>query len=67
MDTDLKSLEERVAKLIGVCSALRDENQHLRSELHKVTQDSSRLKNNMLQASQQLEEILVGLPEEQPK
>lgn len=64
MEIDLKSLEDKVSKLISVCASLRDENQQLKSELNKATQDSARLKNNMLQASNQLESLLGTLPAE---
>ncbi|EUJ09412.1 hypothetical protein Meth11DRAFT_0206 [Methylophilaceae bacterium 11] len=64
MEIDLKSLEDKVSKLIGVCATLRDENQQLRSELTKAAQDSARLKSNMLQASDQLETLLGTLPAE---
>lgn len=64
MEIDLKSLEDKVSKLIGVCASLRDENQQLRSELNKAAQDSAKLKSNMLQASEQLETLLGTLPAE---
>jgi cell division protein ZapB len=64
MEIDLKSLEDKVSKLISVCASLRDENQQLKSELNKATQDSVQLKNNMLQASNQLESLLGSLPAE---
>lgn len=64
MEIDLKSLEDRVSKLISVCASLRDENLQLKSELTKVTQDSAKLKSNMLQASEQLESLLDTLPAE---
>jgi cell division protein ZapB len=65
MDIDIKGLEDKVAKLIGVCISLREENQQLRGELHKATQDTAKLKNNMLQASNQLEMLLDALPSEE--
>jgi cell division protein ZapB len=64
MEIDLKSLEDKVSKLISVCASLRDENQQLKSELNKESQDSVQLKNNMLQASNQLESLLGSLPAE---
>lgn len=64
MDNDLKSLEDRVAKLISLCASLRDENQQLRQEINKVTQDTTKLKSNMKQASSQLEILLEALPTE---
>lgn len=64
MEIDLKSLEDKVSKLISVCASLRDENLQLKSELTKATQDSAKLKSNMLHASEQLESLLDTLPAE---
>jgi cell division protein ZapB len=64
MDADLKSLEERVAKLIALCNSLRDENVQLRQEVIQLHQESHTLKLNMTQASVQLERLLAALPEE---
>jgi cell division protein ZapB len=65
MHIDLKSLEDRVTKLIGVCTSLRDENQQLRFELDKARQDTAKLKGNMQKASSQLEMLLETLPNEE--
>lgn len=59
MDADLKSLEERVAKLIALCNQLREDNGQLRQEVSKLHQESQSLKLNMTQASVQLEKIVV--------
>lgn len=64
MDADLKSLEERVTKLIALCAQLRDENVELRQEVTRLHQESQSLKLNMTQASVQLERLLSALPEE---
>ena len=64
MDADLKSLEERVTKLIALCDQLRDENVELRQEVTRLHQESQSLKLNMTQASVQLERLLSALPEE---
>lgn len=64
MDADLKSLEERVAKLIALCHHLREDNGQLRQEVSKLNQESQSLKLNMTQASVQLEKLLSALPEE---
>jgi len=64
MDADLKSLEERVTKLIALCAQLRDENVELRQEVTRLHQESQSLKVNMTQASVQLERLLSALPEE---
>ena len=65
MNIDLKGLEDKVAELIGICTSLRNENQQLRDELNKATQDKVKLKNNMLQASNQLEMLLDALPSQE--
>ncbi|MFQ6332305.1 hypothetical protein [Methylophilus sp. 3sh_L] len=64
MDADLKSLEERVTKLIALCGQLRDENVELRQEVTRLHKESQSLKLNMTQASVQLERLLSALPEE---
>jgi cell division protein ZapB len=64
MDADLKSLEERVAKLIALCTDLREDNVQLRQEVSKLHQESQSLKLNMTQASVQLEKLLTALPQE---
>jgi cell division protein ZapB len=56
MEPDLKSLEEKITKLISLCTNLREENIRLRSDLTQT-------KDNMLQASNRLEGLLESLPE----
>ena len=56
MESDLKSLEEKVTKLISLCTHLREENVRLRSDI-------TRTKDNMLQVSNKLEGLLESLPE----
>ena len=56
MELDLKKLEEKITKLISLCSNLRQENIQLRSDLTQV-------KANMTQASNRLEALLESLPE----
>jgi len=65
MNIDIKGLEDKVAELIGLCVSLRAENQQLRDELNIAKQDTTKLKNNMLQASNQLEMLLDALPSEE--
>lgn len=64
MDADLKSLEERVTKLIALCHTLREENVQLRQEVTRLHQDTQSLKLNMTQAGLQLERLLSALPNE---
>lgn len=56
MELDLKKLEEKIAKLISLCSNLRQENIQLRSDLTQA-------KDNMTQAGNRLEALLESLPE----
>jgi cell division protein ZapB len=56
MDADIKNLEEKISKLIALCSSLRDENTQLREK-------SATLKHNMETASTKLEGLLDKLPQ----
>jgi len=56
MEADLKSLEEKITKLISLCSNLREENIRLRSDLTQT-------KDNMLLASNKLEGLLESMPQ----
>jgi len=56
MDADIKELEVKLAKLIGLCASLREENAQLRDK-------SDVLKNKVDQASVKLEGLLAKLPQ----
>lgn len=56
MDADIKNLEEKISKLIALCSSLREENIQLREK-------SATLKSNMEKASDKLEGLLGTLPQ----
>ncbi len=56
MDADLKELELKLTKLIGLCASLREENSQLREK-------SDALKDKMAQASLKLEGLLEKLPQ----
>ncbi len=55
MEADLKTLEEKISKLVSLCANLREENARLRSDLTQT-------KGNMLQASNKLEVLLQSIP-----
>ena len=63
MEADLKSLEEKITKLISLCSNLREENNQLRSDLSLAQQSTATMKNNMLLASNKLEGLLESMPQ----
>ena len=56
MEADLKSLEEKITKLISLCSNLREENIRLRRDLTQT-------KGNILLASNKLEGLLESMPQ----
>ena len=62
MDADLKRLEDKITKLITLCTTLREENNQLRDDLNQAQQNSTTLKSNMLLASEKLEVLLETLP-----
>lgn len=55
MEADLKTLEEKISKLVSLCANLREENTRLRTDLTQT-------KGNMLQASNKLEVLLQSIP-----
>lgn len=62
MEADLKSLEEKISKLISLCANLREENSQLRGDLSQAQQAADNLKNKMLLASNKLEALLGAMP-----
>lgn len=63
MDADLKSLEEKISKLISLCSNLREENSQLLGDLSQARQAADTLKSKMLLASNKLEGLLEKMPD----
>ena len=64
MESDLKALEGRIVRLIGLTQQLRTENIHLRQELAQAQDDARKLKENMAQAGTRLQALLERLPED---
>ena len=63
MEADIKILEAKIGKLIGLCANLREENAQLADGLAKAQQDADALKSNMQQASDKLEGLLEAMPQ----
>ena len=63
MDADLKSLEDKMSKLIALCGSLREENAQLRGDLSQAQLTSDTLKSKMLLASNKLEGLLSAMPD----
>ena len=62
MEADLKSLEEKISKLVSLCGDLREENGQLRNDLSQAQQKADALRSNMLLASNKLEVLLNNVP-----
>ena len=63
MEADIKSLEAKITKLIGLCSSLRGENALLLGDLAQAQQAADALRSNMQQASNRLEGLLESIPQ----
>ena len=63
MEADLKSLEEKISKLVSLCGQLREENGQLRNNITLAQQKTDALKNSMLLASNKLEALLQTVPD----
>ena len=63
MEADLKSLEEKISKLITLCGDLREENAQLRGDISQATLATDTLKSKMLLASNKLEDLLSTMPD----
>ncbi len=62
MDADLKSLEEKISRLITLCANLRAEVGQLRGDLSQAQLAADGLKSKMLLASNKLEDLLTTMP-----
>ena len=62
MEADLKSLEEKISRLVTLCANLREENGQLRGDLSQAQQATDGLKSKMLLASNKLEDLLTAIP-----
>jgi cell division protein ZapB len=64
MDAELTALEERIRQFAGFCVRLRDENQHLRSQLASLEGENRRLSDKVDAARTRLEVLVKRIPEE---
>lgn len=63
VETELNSLEQKVAQFVGVCERLRAENIALRQELATARNDAKRLNEKIEGARTKVEQLLTRLPE----
>lgn len=62
METELNSLEAKVAQFVSLCERLRTENHELRQQLASARGDAKRLHEKINGARQRLEGLLSRLP-----
>lgn len=63
MDTELKSLEQKLTQLLGFCQRLRQENHSLRQELVSEQNLSKHLSEKLTVAKDKLEQLIDRIPE----
>jgi len=63
METELGTLEEKVAQVAQLCQRLRAENSQLRQDLAASQNESKRLHQKIDGATQRLEALLTHIPE----
>ena len=65
MDTELKSLEQKITQAAEFCQRLRADNHQLRQQLATALDEKQRLEQKIDGATNRLENLLTQLPEEE--
>ena len=65
METELRSLEQKLNQFVELCQRLRTDNQQLRQELASALNQNKQLTEKIGTASDRLETLLLQLPEEE--
>lgn len=65
METELKSLEQKIAQFVEVCQRLRADNQQLRQQLAAALSENRQLDEKIGNATSRLENLLNQIPEEE--
>ena len=65
METELKSLEQKLNQFVELCHRLRTDNQQLRQELASALSENKQLTEKIGLAGDRLETLLLQLPEEE--
>ena len=65
METELKSLEQKLNQFVELCYRLRTDNQQLRQELASALSENKQLTDKIGTAGDRLETLLLQLPEEE--
>ena len=65
METELKSLEQKLNQFVELCHRLRTDNQQLRQELASALSENKQLTEKIGTAGDRLETLLLQIPEEE--
>ena len=65
MESELKSLEQKLNQFVELCQRLRSDNQQLRQELASAQSENRQLTEKIGTASNRLETLILQLPEEE--
>lgn len=65
METELKSLEEKINQFVQLCRRLRSENIQLRQQLANATSENKHLAEKISTATSRLETLLTQFPEDE--
>jgi cell division protein ZapB len=64
METEFKSLEQKLNQVVELCQRLRTDNQELRQQLATALNENKQLADKIGTASDRLESLLSQLPED---
>lgn len=64
METELKSLEQKINQFVELCQRLRGDNQQLRQQLAAALNESRQLEEKISNATSRLENLLNQIPED---
>jgi cell division protein ZapB len=65
MESELKSLEQKLTQFVELCQRLRNDNHELRQQLASALSENKQLTEKIDTASDRLETLLEQLPEEE--
>jgi len=64
MESELKSLEQKLNQFVGLCQRLRAANQQLRQQLASAMSENKQLNEKIGTATSRLEHLLNQIPED---
>ncbi len=65
MDTELKSLEDKIGQFVALCQRLRTDNHQLRQQLATAQNENKQLTDKISDAKNRLESLLTQIPEKE--